>query len=367
MISSDMYDHIPTPFLLIDQAAVEGNLDRLTRYASDHGLGVRPHTKTHKSRDVARMQLDYGASGLTVAKVGEAEVMAEVGDDLLLAYPAVDRARTTRIAQLALHKTVRVGIDSRFAAEQLAAASRRLASTIGILVDIDVGLHRTGVQSANEALKLAQYADREAGLRLDGLMFFPGHIWGTAEQQAPQLAEVSNIVSEAIDTWADHGLEAGIISGSSTPTAFYSHLIADQNEMRAGTYVYYDANCLRGGYCELADCAARIICTVVSDAVPGQVVIDAGSKSLTSDRCHPHPEAGFGYVLEYPQAVITKLSEEHGQVDVTACASVPKPGERVTVIPNHICPCVNLHDQFWWREPGGDIFPLPVDARGKVS
>jgi D-serine deaminase-like pyridoxal phosphate-dependent protein len=262
---------------------------------------------------------------------------------------------------------VRVSIDSLTAAEALASAARAAASTIGILVDIDVGFHRTGLQSAADALKLAQFVDREAGLRLDGIMFFPGHIIGSAEQQAEPLAKVSDILNEVISVWDEHGLEAGIVSGGSTPAAYYSHLIPEMTEIRPGTYVYNDMNTVRGGYCRLEDCAARFICTVVSDAVPGQIVIDAGSKTLTSDRCNPALDSGHGYIVEYPEAKIGKLSEEHGMVDIRACKGKPKVGDQVTVIPNHICPCVNLQDRYWWIEPGSQAEANPVDARGMLS
>jgi D-serine deaminase-like pyridoxal phosphate-dependent protein len=158
------------------------------------------------------------------------------------------------------------------------------------------------------------------------------------------------------------------VSGGSTPTAFTSHLVTSLTEMRPGTYVYNDMNTVHAGYCELDDCAARIVCTVVSDAVPGQVIIDAGGKTLTYDKCGPAPASGHGYIVEYPRAKITKLSEEHGQVDVSACDRAPRVGERVTVIPNHVCPCVNLQDAVWWVENGdGKAEPMPVDARGKLS
>jgi D-serine deaminase-like pyridoxal phosphate-dependent protein len=137
-------------------------------------------------------------------------------------------------------------------------------------------------------------------------------------------------------------------------------------EARPGTYVYHDMNGVHGGYATLADCAARIHCTVVSTAVPGQFVIDAGSKTLTQDRCGPAPDSGFGYVVEYPSAKIVKLTEEHGQVDCRACDRAPKVGDRVTVIPNHICPCINLQDRVWWREDGEAPQPIDVDARGRV-
>ena len=361
-----MPDSLGTPCLIIDASIARRNIQRMAEYAAAHGLRLRPHTKTHKSIRLARMQLDAGAIGLTVAKAGEARIMAEAGDDILMAYPAVDRARCTILAELAKSKRIRVAIDSSVAAGALSAAASAAETTIGILVEIDVGLHRTGVQSAKAALELAQTINVLQGLRLDGLMFYPGHVSGPAPEQAVALTEIDALLNETLSLWKWHGLNATIVSGGSTPTAFQSHLIKSLTEIRPGTYIFNDMNCVLGGVAAVEDCAARITATVVSNAVPGQFVIDAGSKTLTSDRCGPAPNSGHGLILEYPGAKIVKLNEEHGQVDITACDRAPNIGERVTVIPNHICPCINLQDRVWCREEDGTLQPLNVDARGRL-
>ena len=362
-----MLQDLPTPCILIDAAIVRRNIERLSSYARSHHLGLRPHTKTHKSIRLAKMQLDSGAIGLTVAKVGEAGVMMEVADDILMAYPAVDAGRCAQLARLARGRTIRVGIDSKYATDAIAAAARSEGTTIGILIELDVGYRRTGVQSAADALALGEHVSRASGLRLDGIMFFPGHLsHGPPSVNEPGLRVIDEKLDESVDLWRRHGLEAKIVSGGSTPTAMQSHLIRCMTEIRPGTYIFNDMNCVRGSCAALEDCAARVLATVVSTAVPGQVVLDAGSKTLTSDPCGPAPESGHGYLVEYPQATITKLSEEHAQVDITACDRAAKVGERVTIIPNHICPCINLHDQVWWREPGEVPRPLWIDARGKV-
>jgi D-serine deaminase-like pyridoxal phosphate-dependent protein len=353
-----------TPAMVIDARTVVRNVERLATYAAKYELDIRPHTKTHKSRQLAALQMASGAAGLTAAKVGEAEVMAEVADDILLAYPAIDPARTARVAHLSAHATLRVAVDSRQGAKLLADAANRASATIGILVDLDVGMGRTGLQTPSEALKLAQFVDATSGLRLDGLFCYPGHINQPSAEQTAALQAVSDKLAATLRMWTDHGLQARIVSGGSTPTAFQSHQVPEYTEIRPGTYIYNDMNTVRGGYCTLEDCAARLICTVVSTAVPGQVIIDAGSKTLTSDRCAPAPDSGHGHVLEYPEARITRLSEEHGQVDIRACRSSPQLGERVTVIPNHICPCVNLQDAVWWRDEEGQLQELLIDARG---
>jgi D-serine deaminase-like pyridoxal phosphate-dependent protein len=364
---ADRMEAFSTPAMIVDARTVYRNIERLADYAEQHDLGVRPHTKTHKSRHLAALQMSAGAVGLTTAKVGEAEVMAEVANDIVVAYPAIDPPRTARLTRLAKHGTVRVAVDSLAGAKMLGEAANRAKATLGILVDLDVGFGRTGLQTTSETLKLAQLVDVTPGLRLDGLFCYPGHIGGLPETQHAALQAVSDKLDEALRMWDEHGLQARIVSGGSTPTAFQSHLVEEYTEIRPGTYIYNDMNTVRGGYCSLDDCAARIICTVVSTAVPGQVVLDAGSKTLTSDRCGPAPESGYGHIVEYPDAVITKLSEEHGQVDIRRGPSAPKLGERVTVIPNHICPCVNLQDALWWRDEEGQLTPLPVDARGRLT
>jgi D-serine deaminase-like pyridoxal phosphate-dependent protein len=313
------------------------------------------------------MQMTAGAIGLTVAKVGEAKVMAGETDDVLMAYPPVHPGRCRELAQLAQKKTVRVGLDSVTAADSLASAAREAGGTIGVLVDLDVGHHRTGVQSASEALTLAQHVSHATGLRFDGLMFFPGHLsHGPPQAMADGMTAVNAILEEVLDAWKRAGLEARIVSGGSTPTALQSHRIHGLTEIRPGTYVFNDMNSVRCGCAALDDCAAQVLATVVSTAIPGQIVLDAGSKTLTSDRCGPAPDSGHGYIPEYPQAKITKLSEEHAQVDITACDSAPKVGEVVSVVPNHICPCINLQDAVWWQEPGEAPAPIPIEARGKT-
>jgi D-serine deaminase-like pyridoxal phosphate-dependent protein len=364
-----MIPDLPTPVILIDGSTVRRNLQRLADYAKSHNLNLRPHTKTHKSTTLARLQLDHGAVGLTVAKVGEAQVMSHVADDVLMAYPAVDPRRCGGLARLAQSITIRVAIDSRNAADALSAAAGIAKSTIGILIDLDVGLHRTGVQSPADALDLARLVSKKENLRLDGLFFYPGHVPGpNSPHQQDKLHAVDALVSETLDLFTRAGLATRIVSGGSTPTAYQSHLIRGLTEIRPGTYVFNDMNSVGYGVATLDDCAARVIATVVSTAVPDQVVIDAGSKTLTSDRCGPNPDSGHGYLVEYPGARITKLTEEHGQVDVSKCTRRPNVGNQITIVPNHICPCINLQDRVWWRENEDETFPLiiPIEARGKV-
>jgi D-serine deaminase-like pyridoxal phosphate-dependent protein len=357
---------IPTPALTIRASVVRDNIRRLTEYAGRVGIGIRPHTKTHKLRHVACMQLDAGAIGLTAAKVSEAAAISDAGEDVLLAYPPIGRHRAEQLAELAESRTVRAAVDSNTAVEMMADAARRRGTTVGLLVDVNVGMDRTGVPTAADALRLAQAIDRAQGVRLDGIMIYPGHIYDPPTEQSAAIGAVTAIVEEALLLWQQSGLEAAIVSGGSTPTAYQSHTMPRLTEIRPGAYVFNDMNTVRCGYCVIENCAARIVATVVSDAIPGQVVIDAGSKSLTRDPSSD-PSMGFGHVVEYPAARIFRLSEEHGQIDVTACDTKPRIGERLTVIPNHVCPCVNLHDTVWWIEENEAPREVRVDARGKVQ
>lgn len=357
----------PTPSLIIDLPTVQRNIARLAAYGREHNLGIRPHTKTHKSIRMAKLQLDAGAVGLTAAKIGEAQTMAQAGNDLFVAYPALDPWRRERLATLARTHTIRVGFDSTEAADLIGAAAHAAGVTVGVLVDLDVGFHRTGVQSPQAALELARHVARTPGLRLDGLMCYPGHLKEPPDEQRRLLEPIAGLLQEAVDLWQRDGLEARVVSGGSSPSAYLSHHISALTEIRPGTYIYNDMNMVSCGFASLDDCAARLACTVISTAVPGKFVIDAGSKSLTSDRRSMQPDtAGFGHVVEYPDATLVRLSEEHGEVQLSPGAPPPKIGQRVHVIPNHICPCVNLQTLAWLKDEAGQLTPLPIDARGQT-
>lgn len=360
-------DHVPTPALVFDSQAVARNIQRLAEYGRKHSLGIRPHTKTHKSVNIAKMQLDAGACGLTMAKVGEAEVMSELDAELLIAYPVFDAARRVRAAQLAAKRSTIVAVDSLLAAQELSSAATSVGSTLGLLVDIDVGMGRTGVPGAHASLELAQAISKLPGVKLEGIMCYPGHIWCDPDDQVEPLKKVSAILRESLDLWNKSGLQARIVSGGSTPTAYQSHLVPEFTEIRPGTYVFNDVNELKGGFSNFDDCAARIIVTVISNAVAGQVVIDGGSKTFTSDACVPDRESGYGQLVNYPGARLVRLSEEHGQVDVKNVDQPPKLGQRLAVIPNHICPCVNLQSYAWWQQPDGKLHRMTIDGRGLLS
>ena len=361
------YQELPTPALTIDLDILERNLQRMSDYCRQHSLNLRPHTKTHKAPEVGRMQMDLGAVGLTVAKVGEAEVMAAAGlDDILIAYPIWGEEKLRRIASLARERTILLSLDDEATAEGLSRAASAAAATVGVLVEFDVGMRRCGVLPGSAALELARKIEKMPGLRFRGLMTFPGNIWGEEADREKGAKQVAELVDQTLEPFRKAGMDVEIVSGGSTPSAFLTHKIPGITEIRPGTYVYNDLNTYYQGACRLEDCAARVVATVVSTAVPGRAMIDAGSKTLSSDALGSGPRTGHGYVVEAPDAGIIKLNEEHGHLDITNSTHQFHVGEVVSVIPNHVCACVNLHDEVFLVRKGQVKGTWKVAARGKV-
>jgi D-serine deaminase-like pyridoxal phosphate-dependent protein len=361
------YHELPTPALTIDLDILERNLERMAAYCREHRIGLRPHTKTHKTPQVGRMQMDRGAVGLTVAKVGEAEVMAAAGlDEILIAYPIWGAEKLRRIAAMARERNILLSLDNEATAKGLSQAASAAGATVGVLVEFDVGMRRCGVEPGPAALELARKIEKMPGLKFRGLMTFPGNIWGTEANREHEAKHVAERVAQALDPFRKAGMEVEIVSGGSTPSAFLSHEIPGVTEIRPGTYAYNDLNTYYQGACRLEDCAARVVATVVSTAVPGRAMIDAGSKTLSSDGLGSGPATGHGYVVEAPDAALIKLNEEHGHLDITRSAHKFHVGKVVTVIPNHVCTCVNMHDEVFLVRNGQVEGSWKVAARGKV-
>jgi D-serine deaminase-like pyridoxal phosphate-dependent protein len=347
---------------------MERNLARVAVYAREHGLRLRPHTKTHKSVRLARRQIAAGTAGLTVAKVSEAEVMlAAEPDDLLVAYPIVGRTKLLRLAGVARQTRVSVALDSAFAARQLSDAARAAQVEIGVLAEVDAGLGRVGVNAGEPLLALARAIQELPHLRFAGIAFYPGHIKSLDESGRRALAQLSDLVCGILGDFRAAGIEIGIVSGGSTPTLFHSHEIHGLTEIRPGTYVFNDVNTMRSGACALEDCAATILATVVSTARSGQMIIDGGSKTFSSDRLANAAEVTFGHLVEAPGTRFHKMNEEHGFIDLAHAETAFQVGDRVRVIPNHICVAVNLHEKVYGVRGDTVEEVWPVDARGKLQ
>ena len=349
-------DDLETPVPVIDLDRVERNLAAMQDYCDRHGLKLRPHIKTHKLPQLARRQVELGARGITCQKLGEAEVMADAGlDDILISYPLIGPSKALRLAALARRVRMSVAVDSTMALDTATAAASASGAAIGILVEFESGANRVGVGTVAEALELAQRAAATPGLRFDGLMTYP---LGAA---------AAGFIAEARETFAAAGVEIRTVSGGGTPTAWTAHETAGLTELRVGTYIYHDRATVAAGAAALDDCALHVIATVVSRPTPDRAVIDAGSKTLSSDLVAPEAGRGYGLLLDYPDAIVTRLNEEHGTVDLSGSARKPVLGERLRILPNHVCVVSNLHDAVVTVRGDCVVGAAAVAARGRTT
>ena len=349
---------VETPVAVVNLDRLDANLRDLQSYADAHGIALWPHTKTHKSPEIGLRQLELGAGGLTVAKTGEAEVFQEAGAPrILVHYPPFGSDKWERLARIAGDVDLTVAVDGVAPAEGLSAALARSGARATLLVELDVGLHRTGQTTAAGALAVAQALSNLPSVEVAGISCYPGHCRGDAATVRERVMAVDELLRETRDAFAAAGIRCDRISGGSTPSRYLTHETC-VNELRSGTYALLDR--VDG---DLDTCALTVEVTVVSDAVSGQIVIDAGSKTFTSD---DHPDGGHGAIVGWPDANLHTLNEEHGYVDVSALDERPGVGDRLRVIPNHACGCVNLHDGLLAIRDGVVDHVIDVSARGLV-
>ncbi len=341
-----------TPVVTIDLDIMEANIRRLQTYCDAHGIGNRPHIKTHKIPAIARMQIAGGAIGVTCQKLGEVRVMLDAGvEDILVTFNILGEPKLVRLHELASRPGARVRVvtDNAPVARALSGEFTDAPEPLGVVVECDTGMGRNGVQTPAEALELAQVIAGLPGLRFDGLMTYP------------ITPETGKFFEATLARLERAGLGAQIVSTGGTPGYVRAHEVPGVTEHRAGTYVFNDRATVARGIATWDDCAMRIRTTVVSRPTPTRAIIDAGSKTLSSDLMGL---TGHGYIAEYPDAVIAQLNEEHGYVDLTGCDRRPDVGEIVSVIPNHTCVVTNLHDQLIGVRRGHVEVVWDVAARG---
>lgn len=356
-----MPEAVDTPALVVDVDALTNNVKRMADYMAQRDVALRPHTKTHKSIDIASLQVANGARGLTAASIGEAEVLAAAGfGDLFIAYPVIAvREKARRLARLAERARLAIGVDSVEAGAFLPAHG--LERSVSVVIEIDTGQHRSGVPPSAAAQLAADLVD--LGLRVDGVFTHAGQAYW--EPSAPDRAahDEAALLAEAVEGMASRGIAARRVSAGATPTALAS-AIPPVNEERPGTYVFYDRQQVGLGSAQWSEVSLAVAATVVSTAVPGQAVIDAGSKALFADR--QSWLEGFGVVPELGDATVVRMSECHGVVEL---GDRPKPaiGTLVRVVPNHACPTVNLFDHYDVVRDGAVVDRWPVSARGHLA
>ncbi|MFK0074522.1 D-TA family PLP-dependent enzyme [Arthrobacter woluwensis] len=359
-------DEIETPAILIERDILHRNIERMASRVRERGLTLRPHVKTHKIPQIAALQLEAGAVGLTVATIGEAEVFADHGaTDLFIAYPLwLSAAKAERLRALSKRARIAFGTDSVEAVREAGRLFGPAAADFGVLVEIDSGHHRSGVRP-EDAAAIADAA-RAAGFRVAGVFTFPGHSYapgmpGTAvDQEGAALDQAAAALREA-------GHDVEVLSGGSTPTAL---LTGDSvaTELRPGVYVFGDAQQLELGRCAPEDVSLTVAATVVSrhegsEDIPRRIVLDAGSKMLGGDR--PAWASGFARVQEEPEARVSALSEHHATVLWPEDAPLPALGSRMRLIPNHVCVAVNLVDEVTVVSDGAVVERWEIAARGR--
>jgi D-serine deaminase-like pyridoxal phosphate-dependent protein len=356
-------DGLDTPCLVVDLDVVEANASRLQSALDAREVRLRPHVKTHKSVALARTQLVRGARGLTVGTLGEAEVFAAAGlSDLFVAYPVW--AVGTKAGRLrALHDAIdlSVGVDSVAAAERLAAAVAGSPRPLRVVIELDSGGRRTGVGAAEDVVGLARAATG-LGLKVMGVFTHGGHAYAAPDAAAAAAGDEVRMLGTTAEALRNAGFEIEVVSAGSTPTMVDS-AIGPVTEIRAGTYLLGDRTQLALRAIPHDGIALHVAATVVSAAVPGEVVLDAGAKTLTKDRA-PYLD-GHGLLPAHPDAVIERLYDYHGVVVAPTSGSLPHVGEVVAIVPNHVCPVVDLFDTFVAVRDGAIVGRWPVDARGR--
>ena len=350
-------EELDTPIALVDLDRVERNLGRWQRFCDEHGLANRPHIKTHKLPMIAKMQMELGAKGIACQKLGEAEVMADAGiDDILIPFNLVGAAKIERAVALARRVRLILVADHADVALPIGRAFAKAGLTVEMLIECDTGAKRNGTQSVDDTVALAKVIDGTEGLRFAGLLTYP---------PPGGQPNVNAFFGETAERLKAVGIESPILSSGGSPDMWSADKQGPVTEHRPGTYVYGDRMQIRAGSIDLDDCALTVLATVVSRPTPDRAIVDAGSKALTMDS---YGLEGHGRIAEYPDAVISALSEEHGHVDLAAVQGErPRIGDKVRILPNHACPVSNLYDEVALIRGGTVERIVQVAARGRLS
>jgi D-serine deaminase-like pyridoxal phosphate-dependent protein len=367
---------LPTPQILIDHSRLRANIDRAQALADGAGVRLRPHAKTHKSPIVAKWQIERGAIGVCCAKVGEAEVFVAAGvSDVRLPYP-VNPANAARVIALMDRATISIIVDHLEVARGWSDAMQRSGRTLDVLVKVDVGFHRCGIDPSADALGFVRTIASLPGIRLRGLLSHAGHGYhaGSEDELAAVARQECEILVDLRDRAARSGIALDELSVGATPTLRFSARLPGLTELRPGNYVYFDRTQVTLGAASLDDCALTVLATVVSKPAADRIILDCGSKTLTNDLARGKA-SGYGAVLagngESPRAVddglsIERLSEEHATVRVTGGTRL-EPGDRVSVLPNHSCVVSNLVDVVRLVDHDEVIDTIPIAARGRIQ
>lgn len=349
-------EDLETPVPVIDIDIVERNLRRWQTRCDALGIANRPHIKTHKLVPLARVQVELGAQGITVQKLGEAEVMADGGiTDMLLTFNVVGRHKLERLAALMRRTAIKVVADNEAVLDGLSQAAAAAGRDLEVMVECDTGAGRNGVQSPDDAIRLAQAIDTTPGLLFGGLMTLPKN------GARPQMAAFLDAARTGL---AASGLDIPSVSTGGSPDMWKDEGLTHVSEYRAGTYIYFDRMQVAAGSAAPDDCALSVLSTVVSVPTGDRAMLDAGSKALTSDVMGLD---GYGEVRALSGARVYNMSEEHGFLDISKVNDKPKVGQLLRITPNHVCPVTNLFDKVVITRGDEVLGAVRVDARGTVQ
>lgn len=360
-------EELDTPCVTVNQPIMRQNLERMAAICRDGAVQLRPHTKTHKSPALAKEQLQLGAVGITVAKLGEAEVMAAHGiRDILIAYELIGPHKMRRLARFLQQYPdveLKLAADSLRGATDLSNAAVSMGRTLDLLIEVDSGGGRAGVRTAEDTVSLARHIRLFPGLRLVGILTHEGQVYKTESLQEAARAAAEKM-TQIRDALQAIGLECPVVSMGSTPAARELAHTPGVTELRPGTYIFNDRTQVALGAATEADCALTVLATVVS-VDPGRAAfLDAGSKSLTSDAVGAFQS--YGAIVADPDARLYACSEEHGHLDISQSARRYVVGDRVHILPNHVCPVVNLADCLFAYSGDSVSQEWDVAARGCV-
>lgn len=356
-----------TPSLLVDLEVLEANLAEMARIATRAGVRLRPHVKTHKSPWLAQRQMGLGACGITVAKLGEAEVMAEAGiTDIRIVYPIIGLAKLSRLAQLMRTVRISVALDSYEAAAGISRIAADTGQAVPVLLEINTGLDRLGVKP-EEAVAIAIRIASLSHIDLVGILTHEGHALNERSRDGARRCamETGALMVKTAHHLRQEGMHIDEVSVGSTVTARDIASLPGITEIRPGTYVFNDVHEIASGVATESTCALTVLTTVVSIPANDRAVVDAGSKTLSSALPGPISESGYGLVKGYPDARIDRLSEEHGVILMPSARTRLTIGQQVEIIPNHVCPVVNLADTMYGIRNGICEAEIPVLARGR--
>lgn len=359
-------EDLETPAVLVDLDVLASNIARMAGRARAAGVKLRPHAKTHKIPEIARMQLAAGAGGLSLAKTGEGEVFADAGfEDIFLAYPVVGAGKGRRLLALSDRLRLAVGVDSVEGAGSLSEVFQIAGRNLDVVLKVDCGLHRAGV-APQDAVSIASRIAELPGISLRGIFTHAGHAYLAPSPDAVAAVgkDEGALMARLADEMRGAGLPVEEVSVGSTPSAPEAIKASGVTECRPGNYVFHDASQVSLGTCETKDCAMTVAATVISVPAPDRAVLDAGSKTLSSDPLRPLP-GGHGFLLGR-RSRIERLSEEHGVVAVEPGERF-RVGERVRILPNHSCVVSNLHDRVFATRAGRVEAEWRVAARGQVT